>query len=54
MITIKVIGENGFVVARLILLLERDKHKVYFDNYFAYLYLVIYLKEKRITMYPPS
>ena len=33
--TVKGIGESGYVVARLTQSLDRGKHKVYFDNYFA-------------------
>ena len=45
---VKCIGESGYVVARLTQSLDRGKHKVYFDNYFASPDLLVYLKEKGI------
>ena len=42
------IGESGYVVARLTQSLDRGKHKVFFDNYFASPDLLAYLKEKGI------
>ena len=45
---VKGIGESGYVVAMLTQSLDRGKRKVYFDNYFASLDLLVYLKEKGI------
>ena len=45
---LKGIGESGYVDARLTQSLDRGKHKVYFDNYFALPDLLVYLKEKGI------
>ena len=45
---VKCIGESGYVVARLTQLLDRGKHKVYFDNYFASPDLLVYLKKRHL------
>ena len=50
---LKGIGESGYVVARLTQSLDRGKHKVYFDNYFASPDLLVYLKEKASLLSQP-